>query len=164
MLVDAWEQCRDADVLIESPPAMAGVHIAEALSMYPPSLRFAPLKLSRYPILPRVYDAMVENVTIPPPIHQPTRRKFCTLQRRFVSERCAPDTQAAKLLCFFFPCSYVLFDNVFWLGTSKQINKWRKKHLGLRSTDMGHLAQAKIPFLYNFSPVCYLLCCSELAC
>lgn len=31
LLVDAWECCRDADVLLESPSAMAGVHIAEAL-------------------------------------------------------------------------------------------------------------------------------------
>lgn len=34
VLEDAWEQCKDADVLIESPSAMAGVHIAEALSMF----------------------------------------------------------------------------------------------------------------------------------
>lgn len=31
MLVESWEQCKDADVLLESPSAMAGVHIAEAL-------------------------------------------------------------------------------------------------------------------------------------
>ncbi|EEB86829.1 hypothetical protein MPER_16068, partial [Moniliophthora perniciosa FA553] len=31
LLVDAWEACKDADVLLESPSAMAGVHIAEAL-------------------------------------------------------------------------------------------------------------------------------------
>ncbi|KAI0304369.1 hypothetical protein B0F90DRAFT_1666870 [Multifurca ochricompacta] len=31
LLVDSWEQCKDADVLLESPSAMAGVHIAEAL-------------------------------------------------------------------------------------------------------------------------------------
>lgn len=49
--------------------------------------------------------------------------------------------------------SYVLFDNVFWRGISGQINRWRKKSLGLDATDMGHLAQARIPFLYNFSPV-----------
>ena len=30
--MDAWENCRDAEVLLESPYAMAGVHIAEALS------------------------------------------------------------------------------------------------------------------------------------
>jgi hypothetical protein len=31
VLVESWEQCKDADVLLESPSAMAGVHIAEAL-------------------------------------------------------------------------------------------------------------------------------------
>ena len=48
---------------------------------------------------------------------------------------------------------YVLFDNVLWTATSSQINRWRKKTLGINSTDMGHLAQSKIPFIYNFSPV-----------
>lgn len=33
VLIDAWEQCKDADVLLESPSAMAGVHIAEKLGM-----------------------------------------------------------------------------------------------------------------------------------
>ena len=33
VLLDSWEGCKDADVLLESPSAMAGVHIAEALSM-----------------------------------------------------------------------------------------------------------------------------------
>lgn len=32
MLIDAWENCQDAEVLLESPYAMAGVHISEALS------------------------------------------------------------------------------------------------------------------------------------
>jgi hypothetical protein len=31
VLVESWDQCKDADVLLESPSAMAGVHIAEAL-------------------------------------------------------------------------------------------------------------------------------------
>lgn len=30
--MDAWEQCKDAKILLESPYAMGGVHIAEALS------------------------------------------------------------------------------------------------------------------------------------
>ena len=39
VLVDSWEQCKDADVLLESPSAMAGIHIAEALREFshPPS-------------------------------------------------------------------------------------------------------------------------------
>ena len=32
VLEDAWAGCQGADVLLESPSAMAGVHIAEALS------------------------------------------------------------------------------------------------------------------------------------
>jgi hypothetical protein len=36
VLVDSWGQCKDADVLLESPSAMAGVHIAEALRMLLP--------------------------------------------------------------------------------------------------------------------------------
>ncbi|RXK41092.1 hypothetical protein M231_01495 [Tremella mesenterica] len=33
LLLDAWNACQDADVLIESPSAMAGIHIAEALKI-----------------------------------------------------------------------------------------------------------------------------------
>jgi len=46
----------------------------------------------------------------------------------------------------------VLFDNIFWKATSRQINRWRKDHLGLDNTDVRALAQTKVPFLYNFSP------------
>ena len=47
--------------------------------------------------------------------------------------------------------SYVLFDNIMWTASSGQINKWRKVHLGLKSTDMSTLSITKVPFLYNFS-------------
>jgi hypothetical protein len=53
VLVDSWEQCKDADVLLESPSAMAGVHIAEALRMllhYPISCKsrcLIPVQTSR---------------------------------------------------------------------------------------------------------------------
>lgn len=33
LLKDSWHACKDADVLIESPSAMAGIHIAEALEI-----------------------------------------------------------------------------------------------------------------------------------
>ena len=33
LLVSAWKACQDSDVLIESPSAMAGIHIAEALGI-----------------------------------------------------------------------------------------------------------------------------------
>lgn len=47
--------------------------------------------------------------------------------------------------------SYVLFDNVFWVATRGQVNRWRREVLHLGNTDMSHLAQSKIPFIYNFS-------------
>ncbi|KAF8579711.1 glycosyltransferase family 1 protein [Ramaria rubella] len=115
LLLEAWEHCQDADVLIESPPAMAGVHIAEALNI--PYFRAFTMPWSKTAEYPHPF--------ITPPVDSSAR---------------------------FNTASYVLFDNVFWLGTSGQINRWRKKHLGLAATDMGHMAQAKIPFVYNFSP------------
>jgi len=48
--------------------------------------------------------------------------------------------------------TYVLFDQVFWRATSGQINRWRKKVLGLGSTSLDRMEQHKVPFLYNFSP------------
>lgn len=34
---------------------------------------------------------------------------------------------------------------------SGQVNRWRKKMLGIKRTDIDTLAQTKIPFIYNFS-------------
>lgn len=97
MLVESWEQCRDAQVLLESPYAMAGVHIAEALS----KSQYASCDLSdstwlchRYSLFPSLHNALdkvsppfrprnfstgvntvpCQNHSIPPPIHQSTRR------------------------------------------------------------------------------------------
>jgi sterol 3beta-glucosyltransferase len=48
--------------------------------------------------------------------------------------------------------TYTIFDNVFWKATAGQINRWRKQHLGLRSTNLDKMQANKVPFLYNFSP------------
>jgi sterol 3beta-glucosyltransferase len=113
LLVDSWEQCKDADVLLESPSAMAGIHIAEALSI--PYFRTFTMPWTKTRQFPHAF--------LSPPVEAPT----------------------------FNAASYVLFDNVLWTATSSQINRWRKQTLGISSTDMGHLAQSKIPFIYNFS-------------
>jgi len=113
LLVDSWGQCKDADVLLESPSAMAGVHIAEALHI--PYFRTFTMPWTKTKQFPHAFLA--------PPVDSPT----------------------------FNAASYVLFDNVFWTATSSQINRWRKNTLGIGHTDMGHLAQSKIPFIYNFS-------------
>ena len=47
--------------------------------------------------------------------------------------------------------TYALYDNVIWTATSGQINRWRKKHLGLPATSNNQLTTAQIPYLYNFS-------------
>jgi sterol 3beta-glucosyltransferase len=48
--------------------------------------------------------------------------------------------------------TYTVFDNLFWRATAGQINRWRKKKLGLKSTNLDKLQVNKVPFLYNFSP------------
>lgn len=48
--------------------------------------------------------------------------------------------------------TYVFFDNIFWQSTAGQINRWRRKELGLRPTGLDRLQPNKVPFLYNFSP------------
>ncbi|CCO32951.1 sterol 3beta-glucosyltransferase [Rhizoctonia solani AG-1 IB] len=115
LLLDAWKQCQDADVLIQSPSAMAGAHIAEALKI--PFFHAFTMPWTRTNDYPHAF--------MTPPVEISGSFNYST---------------------------YVVFDNVFWQATSGQINRWRRKHLGLPSTDMAHLAQTKIPFIYNFSP------------
>ncbi|KAH9480450.1 Sterol 3-beta-glucosyltransferase [Psilocybe cubensis] len=108
LLVDSWAACRDADVLLESPSAMAGVHIAEALNI--PYFRTFTMPWTKTSEFPHAF--------LSPPVDSPT---------------------------------FNAASNVMWAATSGQINKWRRNTLGLASTDMGHLAQSKITFIYNFS-------------
>ena len=44
------------------------------------------------------------------------------------------------------------FDQVFWRAISGQINRWRKRTIGISSTNLDKLEPHKVPFLYNFSP------------
>ncbi|KAJ7250909.1 hypothetical protein B0H12DRAFT_1018998 [Mycena haematopus] len=113
LLVDSWESCQGADILLESPSAMSGVHIAEALNI--PYFRTFTMPWTKTVEFPHAF--------LSPPVESPT----------------------------FNAASYVLFSNVMWTATSGQINRWRRRTLKIGSTDMGHLAQSKIPFIYNFS-------------
>ncbi|KAF9049628.1 glycosyltransferase family 1 protein [Hymenopellis radicata] len=114
LLLDSWEACQGADVLLESPSAMAGVHIAEALN----------IPYFRTFTMPWTKTAEFPHAFLSPPVEYST----------------------------FNSASYVLFSNVMWTATSGQINRWRRHTLKIGNTDMGHLAQSKIPFIYNFSP------------
>ncbi|KAE9404059.1 UDP-Glycosyltransferase/glycogen phosphorylase [Gymnopus androsaceus JB14] len=108
LLLDAWESCQGADVLLESPSAMAGVHIAEALQI--PYFRCFTMPWTKTREFPHAF--------LSPPVDSPTFNSA---------------------------------SNVIWVATSGQINRWRRNTLKIGNTDMGHLAQSKIVFIYNFS-------------
>ncbi|RMZ88016.1 hypothetical protein DV736_g4754, partial [Chaetothyriales sp. CBS 134916] len=115
LLVSAWEACQHSDLLIESPSAMAGIHIAEALQI--PYFRAFGMPWTRTRAYPHAFAV--------------------------------PDHKIGGAYNYY---SYVMFDNIFWKGVSGQVNRWRKKDLGLRSTGLDKMQPNKVPFLYNFSP------------
>ena len=115
LLSSAWKACQDTDLLIESPSAMAGSHIAEALKV--PYFRAFTMPWTRTRAYPHAFAI-------------PSHKKGGTYNE----------------------LSYFLFDQVFWKAIAGQVNRWRKKELGLRSTDLTKLAPHRVPFLYNFSP------------
>ena len=115
LLVSAWKACQDTDLLVESPSAMAGVHIAEALQI--PYFRAFTMPWTRTRAYPHAFAV---------PEH--------------------------KLGGAYNYITYIMFDNVFWKAIAGQVNRWRKRDLGLRSTNLDKMQPNKIPFLYNFSP------------
>lgn len=115
LLKSSWKACQDTDILIESPSAMAGIHIAEALGV--PCFRAFTMPWTRTRAYPHAFAV--------------------------------PDHKMGGAYNYM---SYVAFDSIFWKLTAGQINRWRKKDLGLRSTSLEKLQPNKVPFLYNFSP------------
>lgn len=115
LLVSAWAACQDSDLLIESPSAMAGIHIAEALRI--PYFRAFTMPWTRTRAYPHAFAV--------------------------------PEHKIGGAYNYY---SYVMFDNVFWKAIAGQVNRWRKKELGLRSTNLDKMQPNKVPFLYNFSP------------
>lgn len=115
LLTTAWTACQGSDLLIESPSAMAGIHIAEALGI--PYFRAFTMPWTRTRAYPHAFAV---------PNH--------------------------KMGGAYNYMTYVLFDNIFWQSTAAQVNRWRRKVLGLRPTNLDKLQPNKVPFLYNFSP------------
>ena len=115
LFTSSWAACQNSDLLIESPSAMGGIHIAEALSI--PYWRAFTMPWTRTRAYPHAFA---------------------------VPER--------KMGGAYNYMSYLLFDNVFWKAIAGQVNRWRKKELGLPSTSLEKLQPNKVPFLYNFSP------------
>ncbi|CCU75791.1 UDP-glucosesterol glycosyltransferase [Blumeria hordei DH14] len=115
LLTSAWDACQGSDILIESPSAMGGIHIAEALRI--PYFRAFTMPWTRTRAYPHAFAV---------PEH--------------------------KMGGAYNYISYVMFDNVFWKAISGQVNRWRKKELGLHATNLEKMQPNKVPFLYNFSP------------
>ncbi|KAI9822322.1 MAG: Sterol 3-beta-glucosyltransferase [Pycnora praestabilis] len=115
LLTSAWTACQDTDLLVESPSAMAGIHIAEALGI--PYFRAFTMPWTRTRAYPHAFAV--------------------------------PDHKMGGAYNYI---TYVMFDNVFWKAIAGQVNRWRKKELGLRSTNLDKMQPNKVPFLYNFSP------------
>ena len=115
LLSSAWQACQGSDLLIESPSAMAGIHIAEALEI--PYFRAFTMPWTRTRAYPHAFA---------------------------VPER--------KMGGAYNYVTYVMFDNVFWTAIAGQVNRWRRRELGLPATTLDKLHPNKVPFLYNFSP------------
>lgn len=115
LLNSAYEACKGSDLLIESPSAMAGIHIAEALGI--PYFRAFTMPWTRTRAYPHAFAV---------PNH--------------------------KLGGAYNYMTYTMFDNLFWQITAGQMNRWRRKVLGLKPTSLEKLQPNKVPFLYNFSP------------
>ncbi|KAF2000541.1 glycosyltransferase family 1 protein [Amniculicola lignicola CBS 123094] len=110
-----WSACQGADVLIESPSAMVGIHIAEALEI--PYFRAFTMPWTRTRAYPHA---------------------FANFEKSMGGQ--------------FNYLSYVAFNSMFWTAIAGQINRWRRRDLGLQSTTLAKLNQDHRPFLYNFSP------------
>lgn len=115
LLSSGWTACQDSDLLIESPSAMGGIHIAEALGI--PYFRAFSMPWTRTRAYPHAFAV--------------------------------PDHKMGGAYNYI---TYVMFDNVFWKAISSQVNRWRRKELGLQATSLERMQPNKVPFLYNFSP------------
>ncbi|KAH6721187.1 sterol 3-beta-glucosyltransferase [Leptodontidium sp. MPI-SDFR-AT-0119] len=115
LLSSGWAACQDSDLLIESPSAMGGIHIAEALGI--PYFRAFSMPWTRTRAYPHAFAV--------------------------------PDHKMGGAYNYI---TYVMFDNVFWKAISSQVNRWRRKELGLQATNLERMQPNKVPFLYNFSP------------
>ncbi|KAL2141570.1 hypothetical protein VTI28DRAFT_2220 [Corynascus sepedonium] len=115
LLETAWNACQGTDLIIESPSAMAGIHIAEALGV--PYFRAFTMPWTRTRAYPHAF--------IMPGQKMGGAYNYVT---------------------------YVMFETVFWKATAHQINRWRRRLLGLPNTSLEKLQVNKVPFLYNFSP------------
>ncbi|KAG0373032.1 Sterol 3-beta-glucosyltransferase [Mortierella sp. AD032] len=115
LMETAWIACQDTDVLIESPSAMVGIHISEALEI--PYFRALPFPWTRTRSFPHPFAVAERNLG----------RGYNYM-------------------------TFAMMDQVLWKGISGQINKWRKKGLGLAPTTVEKMEAHRVPCLYSWSP------------
>ncbi|KAI9264064.1 hypothetical protein BDA99DRAFT_508304 [Phascolomyces articulosus] len=116
LLETAWEACQGTDLLIESPSAMVGIHMAEKLEIpYFRSMPFPWTRTTRFP-----HPFAMQNYT------------------------------SGRLL--YNDMTYVMIDIALWTGTSKAINRFRRKTLELPPTTREKLELWNVPHIYSFSP------------
>nr|CDI53382.1 UDP-glucose:sterol glucosyltransferase Ugt53A1 [Melanopsichium pennsylvanicum 4] len=115
LLRECWEECQGADLLIESPSTMAGIHVAEGLGI--PYFRAFTMPWTKTNAYPQAFS--VPSIEMGPSYNS---------------------------------SSYALFDQIMWVATSGQINRWRKHMVGIGPTDLNKLDADNVPFIYNFSP------------
>ncbi|CBQ72895.1 probable Ugt53a1-UDP-glucose:sterol glucosyltransferase Ugt53A1 [Sporisorium reilianum SRZ2] len=115
LLRECWEECQGADLLIESPSTMAGIHVAEGLGI--PYFRAFTMPWTKTSAYPQAFS--VPSIEMGPSYNS---------------------------------SSYTLFDQIMWVATSGQINRWRKHMVGIGPTDWSKLDAGSVPFIYNFSP------------
>ena len=115
LLRECWEECQGADLLIESPSTMAGIHVAEGLGI--PYFRAFTMPWTKTSAYPQAFS--VPSIEMGPSYNS---------------------------------SSYTLFDQIMWVATSGQINRWRKHMVGIGPTDMSKMDADSVPFIYNFSP------------
>ncbi len=134
LLLSCWQACQGSDLIIESPSAIAGIHVAEALQV--PYFRAFTMPWTRTRAYPHAF-------AVP-------GSKAGGNYNYIVSGQ--PSCREAIANALPFHQSYVIFDQVFWRASAGQINRWRQQHLQLKPTNYDLLEQHKAPFLYNFSP------------
>jgi UDP:flavonoid glycosyltransferase YjiC (YdhE family) len=115
LMETAWTACQSTDILIESPSAMVGIHIAEALEI--PYFRALPFPWTRTRSFPHPFAVAERNLG----------RGYNYM-------------------------TFAIMDQVLWKGISGQINKWRKKGLGLAPTTLEKMEAHRVPCLYSWSP------------
>jgi sterol 3beta-glucosyltransferase len=132
LLHSSWEACQGSDLLIESPSAMGGIHIAEALRI--PYYRAFTMPWTRTRAYP-VSDSRPVSSSVKQG-YEVRRKSELTPQHAFA----VPEHRRGGSFNYM---TYTMFDQVFWRAISGQVNRWRRKTMGIESTTFDKLEQHK---------------------